>query len=1751
MKDIINGLIERFRRQHVQARRYVAMMLVLALLTTLFVNWQLHGVGISMTADYHCGYEEHQHTAACYEKVLTCGYEEGEPETPVTSSDSSADLVSAYSAAEPEELEEPVQTEPETIWVPHEHTDACYEEHRVLTCYQEEHEHTDDCFDEYGALICGEFEHIHDDSCYTTEYELVCGLDEGELVEEPNPAYQEMPASRPVVDLPTEPVETTPDEPVLHHHTDACYTEELVCTIPEHHHTVECLADTQADVETAEEWQAAANVALNGNWAEDLLTVAKSQLDYQQSDKNFKLDVEDQQVLRGYSRYGAWYGNPYGAWDVMFLSYCLHFAGVPQTVVPQRAGVMALHSDLRGSQWLTDADGSTARPGDIVIYNTLTTEQVAVDESSYGIALLDLDEDPDTAAQLTASEPQVDTRTVTTETVGVVSAVDPDAGTLTVISGNVDGKVAEVSAAMSDVTSVISVTGAYAAETTAAAPEDPAGSQEELDGSYALLEDEEGFGATVDWVGDADPYGIALLAAGDDHDLNTWITDVNYEKTTDGKTWTSIGAGSVTVDSGTHVRVNLKYTVKPGVLTPTNNTLTYQLPKGLPMPDVVTGNIVDESDKDKADNAKVVGSYVIDNGTVTLTFTDEKFIGTDEKGGLPFTGTFKAAVTASADNFEDEKEIKFKDDCILTIEPKKADVVLYKLGAADDRYSSYPGIKKPLVENLPDGTFKVNYVVGVETTNGTKNPVTITDTLNKGNSKMYKLLGTYITDSFVLYKVDAQGTLTKQTTFPTYTLTEGTDTKTVKIENLPALNAGEKYLWCYSVLFDSRSFNNSEDGTGIIINRAVAYVDDLKDAGYFQTLTMEQARITKKGEYKPEDGQIEWKITVSVPNPVITGNFLVGYVVKDDLPEGVQIVGKVNVGGTLIDAEEFLNNGKGYTITSADMNGRSKLEITFRTTTPIGGGSVTNTAQILTKSNHTFEASDTVNIGKGDWSLSKSIATRGETPTWNLSATNKAGEAEFTLWDVLDDAENDQGETKEDTHYAIAKELDDAIKANLTLTMHDNTKLTYAQAVAEGNTIEMTYYAQKNGTEEVDANDSSTRVRSFTIHVKAGDGQNPVRSISVNGIPTHEERDDVPTGEVWTYKNTIHIHGVSGKASDTDTYRSYKKFEKGVAATSSGDETGYLTGSNTFEKNDLGGHKLRYQLVLQTDQDDADAIEVTDILPKNVDFKTSSVQISLDEDAFVKPDQLTTAKATAAYDPATRQLTVNIKDYNPGANKPHRIRIRYEVDVGTDTQFAWKNPSVGKLTYTNTATWGELTETTTTTVTRKVEQVKKTGWQDPGNDRKLHYQVVINPAHEDLSAGQTRAEKIELWDNISTTNGAIATGDVNSVKLYFYNYDETVGVTTGKEVPRNMYRILEADKNGWLHMEIPNMAALILVYDCNVKDGSAAASYQVSNTVTLSNGSKSSDSGITYQVKADATATTAQFVLRKKDSYSGVSLKGAEFTIFQYDTVSGRFVPWTGNGTGTLTTDENGQTSLAVLDSETASCLKPDVLYKLVETKAPTDYQLDATPHYLLFRKNASAENEQQAFANATGVAEGTTILTVNDETVDLNRNVQVGSDAGTTTAEYSNVYSKLTVSKLWLDADTRQPVEPAVDSIHIKVWQYTDNDKDRTLFAEADLTAPAWTWSKSGTDLPLTDPASGKAYHYLVEEETTGNWNVYIDNNGVQTGNITVQNYVYTGYELPSTGGMGTAPFGVLGGALAAAAALLLVRKRKQDEEE
>ena len=480
MKDIVGDYRERFRLQRKALRRYTALLLALAMITTLFVNWQLHSDGIAATAQYQCNQEEHTHTADCYTKVLVCGYEEGQPEDWNATFDDSASLDESFGVDAEDDGIALFSAEPEYIYVPHEHTDDCYQEVKTLTCLEEEHVHGDDCFDpEDGSLICEQFEHVHDDSCYTTDYELVCGLEDGELVEELNPAYtavaafEEPVAAKPVV---VSPVIEAP----IHYHTDDCYEEVLTCGLEEHHHTVNCLADPLADVEDESEWLAKTNTTLSGLWTEDLLTVAQSQFGYEQSEKNFELDADDGVTVRHYTRYGEWYGNPYGEWDVMFLSYCLNYAGIPQSAIPQVSSVLSLHSQLRsalyneetGSGYAMDFDGDlpsdAAMPGDIVIYNGTVSKAVAVeseplqvqdDSADADIALLSMD-----TAATTDTAPHIEEYTVDASTVGIVSDVDEDSGTLTVISGDVDGKVAKVTLNASQVTTLVSVANAQQAD---------------------------------------------------------------------------------------------------------------------------------------------------------------------------------------------------------------------------------------------------------------------------------------------------------------------------------------------------------------------------------------------------------------------------------------------------------------------------------------------------------------------------------------------------------------------------------------------------------------------------------------------------------------------------------------------------------------------------------------------------------------------------------------------------------------------------------------------------------------------------------------------------------------------------------------------------------------------------------------------------------------------------------------------------------------------------------------------------------------------------------------------------------------------------------------------------------------------------------------------------------------------------------------------------------------------------------------
>lgn len=299
------------------------------------------GCYTSVRGNLVCG--EHVHTDACYAEtaVLACGLEESEEhrhdencyETSrertcgIDSDHSHTDacyeweqVLSCDLPTEPTEDAQPVLvcTKPEIVL--HRHTPDCFDADGNLICGQTqvlEHQHSDACFEtvaepvDTGTLTCTDTAHVHTARCYGT-WELVCGQEEHTHSET------------------CKPEETVFCGKDAHTHGEACRDEngELVCGTEEHTHSLACYADPDADVETAELWEKTfAGVTLTGNWRQDTLAIAETQLGYAESTKNYVV-AEDGETVKGYTRYGAWCEEPYGDWNVMFLTFCLHYAGV-------------------------------------------------------------------------------------------------------------------------------------------------------------------------------------------------------------------------------------------------------------------------------------------------------------------------------------------------------------------------------------------------------------------------------------------------------------------------------------------------------------------------------------------------------------------------------------------------------------------------------------------------------------------------------------------------------------------------------------------------------------------------------------------------------------------------------------------------------------------------------------------------------------------------------------------------------------------------------------------------------------------------------------------------------------------------------------------------------------------------------------------------------------------------------------------------------------------------------------------------------------------------------------------------------------------------------------------------------------------------------------------------------------------------------------------------------------------------------
>lgn len=1800
MNDILKTYMERFRENRHTLRRYTAFVLALAMITTLFVNWQLHGVGISMTAQYQCGEEEHTHTADCYTKVLTCGYEEGELEN-------ADELAAAAATSQPTVEAEPMplSLEPQIEFVPHEHTEDCYTEVQTLTCMEEEHVHGDDCFDpEDGSLICDKFEHTHDESCYTTEYELTCGLQDGELVEqvvEPTQSAElaAMAVAEPVALAPM--VDTV--EPIYHHHTDACYEEVLTCPLPEHQHTVACLSDTSADLETPEEWQAAnAEAVISGNWAEDLVSVAKTQLGYEQSEKNFEIDPADGVTLRYYSRYGQSYGNPYGEWDVMFLSYCLKYAGIPQSAIPQEASVLALRSSMSDMEWLLDGeDGSSADVGDIVIYNKYVTRTVAVDSSADGAAdglddLFSMDAEgengaepeesgasaldttpaadsvttPDTTDTAVpsvvspAAEPQ--TTTVTdaqpVETVGIVSEADEN--TLTVISGDVDGKVAEVILSTAEVLGVVSV-------------------------AYAQYADEM-LSSAVDGALRAP---MMLAAAGLTTQLKEdWITDITVKidgtqyKVKDNSQFKDF---DLTVKDGGSVGLTYNFTI-PDNLPEGTTTLTYKLPDGFKLSKDGTADLEDK-------DGNIIGTLIITkNGDVTLDFNSDLH-------GHQTSGHFFVECKVDSDKIQTNEGIKFPGGGTTIKIEKKTNLDLKKEGKITGR--------------TEDGKYKLHYVVQAISKYGSGKAIDLSDYMKLTENSSFANTATYekikialinnktnetiktlkVNEDFKVINVPSSSGLTDKG------IADGNPGIKITDKNgngLPALEENQSYVLEYDVVVDHIGPNGAD-----LYNCALA--NDKKQDGrvYFHD------ELNKSGSYNPEKNEITWTVTI-IPNGVSMN----GYVLKDTLPSGCKMTGYFKVDGQY-ETNDFPDKGKGsfsYTFSGEQYkNPAYSYTVIYTTTAPENfqiGDKVTNNAYLELNGKKKWEASGDASYNdRGQTTEKKATAdtkltedkanNKVFTLPWSLKVTppivwgEKDGvkDNRLEIKDYINDPWVSSGKNENNDHYAILKDLQAEIIKNLVVTLKDGTKITYDQLTSKGLRLEVRYYTGRNvdtntkvytlktadsTTKTVPANLEQSRIKSFKLvfHKEGFNNRNPVESVEITSYTTLGDSTGLGAGQTIYFKNES--GGSSGQYEytipGTPSPMQLIKMSSGTEPDRNG-AGDYKTGNTKISSGNgkNGETYIYYQLKLVTHNTAVKfPISVTDVLPDNVTYVPGSAYLvaargvdgQIDEHhtnaqfMFPQPEgyqgsvNLSSSDLfTCTLDDNTNTLTFQLTDrlqylHYPNASQTNAFYIRFAVKV--DDTIWNSNLDTETKTFTNSAEWTGVgkSETKTDVEHHSILATKSGDYSHSSNT--VDYSVVINPDRKMIG----HAEKITLTDTLVVKDGKKNTAALVQSSVNLYSYDAQTK-TKGALIPNGAYDVdykettnAGGDQNLYiLTVKVPNGHSYLLEYKYK---NTSNTEYEMKNTAQLE----------TYVVKEVKTkvekqtmggsANTIGLTIHKVDSQNiSTSLYGAHFKLEYFDAATGTYKTLheiidaniKDGSSFYLSFSDSGSTSTG-----DGTVLRPyNTLYRLTETKAPDGYAVDPIPHYFIWTTDLASKDT--AYNTAVGENAAAT-------GVDKN-NINFYYEGESITLTVKNASNRLVIQKLWEDkygnaidgADAKLPPR-----ITVELYKRTGTTGEGEHAATLTLTKDN-DWKAT-----YAVPADYLSYYFYVKETSTGQtYDVSYSNNNVQgTGTIVVTNKEKdnTNYELPSTGGTGTLPYTAVGGTmmLSALAYSFIHRKRRRE---
>ena len=1567
---------------------------------------------------------------------------------------------------------------------------------------------------------CGLQEHTHTDSCYTT-----------------------------VLDCTAATQETGTGE---HIHTDACYKRELICTLPEHTHTADCYSDPEADTEGEADWtRSFPQEALTGDWAQDTVTIAASQIGYAESTRNWQLN--DDGTRGGYTRYGAWYGSPYGGWNGMFAAFCLHYAGVDEDFLTtaNAAGVNAWAVALCQAGQL-QGPGHEAVPGDIVFLG---------------------------------SDDKI-------ETCAVVADVDTADGvpTLTLIAGDVDNTVAELTVPADSDTIL-----GYAATADAFA----AYTQDDLDGKPAAApgtatpeQDEQGDEDTPFMTLEADSYmASASVVQSTPLDLAGSYEVTNADGTTETKYYLTDGYAKSTV----YDKVNNFFTTELhfGFALPKTKAddvgghMTLTLPDGISIPDSVlgtqyTGKYGEVDAFDFTLKKGTDGKYYVDmqlRQDFLQSFTQDTI-----------EGDFYFNATIGADQLDDKGDMKFTvhEKLDLTI---KSDQIKY-----DANETARSDIHVQKSGSYLSNTGELYYEATITSTKGTPDRIQITDTLTG-------LDNTGIA-SLVIDSVTLNGTTSVTDVNVTSTDLTG---KTFTYD-LPALEKAAdptkpntyKVVYKYKLTTPPQngSYSNTATNTLTATSTDTLKNDTVTDSAKAEVKVAHKV-IAKKGDYDSKNNVINWTITVND----LGQNNIAGKDLTDSMfaENSSDVSGKIPKDGFKIASYYFDENGKRHEDT------KDTTSYTVETVTGSDGKeyvkNVTFNAVETDGTNHrryVITYSTPARAQLNDWTQTNGVDFDG----WHIDASvgvpksttivNKT--AEKQPMDANGNAAVKWTVTVTSPSGGIPK---DTTATDVMSVGNGEHYLTKAQAKALYDTLAASEWVNKSSIkfrkpstdtdvtlpELTDSDKVVTVTFAFARNVPEGE------NLTFSYVSTVKMNDSLATGATVEAKNKFSLNN----GSEDDATVSYYKY--GVKK--------YTKGSNWGADKKLTSRDTEFYWSVQVfferqAEEQPKELTIVDTLPREVE--PTKVWIGLTEtEAYIDRNQVwrwngSTFDKTGNGSYGSEYLRVNSIDLvkNPDGTKTITIKLDPRQYIQNTTIGSWFHVCYScKLTQEEWDAIGpgekEIFQNVTNRVDITTEDDKPygsaTGAGDLSYDRSNEVAKPVGKTGTVNTDDHTIDYRLELnpYGKTYKSDGPLKLTDVmtladdksgqlsayikeGSVKLYHATRNADGTLTEGEQLRDDEWSwksSRETNAEGKteykIEADLPDGMPLVLKYRYKFEYSGTESniSLQAANTATLSdvnNGSHGNNQTLNW-VKASGGGTVKNaLTLVKVDSRtSGITLPNAKFRVYSVaqdgiETKTER----------TYTTGANGKLCVSKDDGYAFN-----TLYYLQEESAPYPYTVDTTAkYYFYFSHPSQSNNMPDGYAKT------------------YNNPIDLTSTSRTDYVANTKESLDVEVTKQWTLDDGRTPLDSAFrTTVTVRLWRFavsnelwskyqsgkalTESDERELAegraaaeeFASAQLNA-ANNWQRAFRYLSV-QAAEGKRYIYFITEDAVQGFNTDLvqtlpkkDASGVWVVKADIKNRMVSKYELPKTGGSGTTPY--MAGGLALMAASLLCgycKKRRRKE--